>query len=89
MTDYRPIDCGVYSGYEIAILRRRLLRLAWAAPGGVTRIDNVRPLDLKTRSSEEFLLAEDSSGRLLEIRLDHISRCAEIPGPQASDSRKN
>ena len=49
MTDYEPIDCGVYSGYELAILRRRHLRLTWRDREGLTRIDTVRPLDLETR----------------------------------------
>lgn len=89
MTDYRPIDCGLYSRYELAILRRRLLRLTWTEPDGITHIENVRPLDLKTRSSEEFLVAEDSNGRPLEIRLDHISRCADVPHKQAGDPHKN
>jgi Rho-binding antiterminator len=78
MTDYEPVDCGVYSGYELAILRRRRLRLIWRDDQGLTRIDAVRPLDLETRSGEEFLVIEDSGGRRRHIRLDRIARAAYI-----------
>jgi Rho-binding antiterminator len=82
MTDYEPVDCGIYSGYELAILRRRRLRLTWRDEDGLTRIDTVQPVDLETRCGEEFLLIEDSCGRRREIRLDHIARASEMPcGP--------
>ena len=61
MSDYTPIDCGLYSRYELAILRRRRLRLSWRVAGGLTRIDTVTPIDLETRSGEEFLVIEQST----------------------------
>ncbi|RTZ61283.1 MAG: transcriptional antiterminator, Rof, partial [Gammaproteobacteria bacterium] len=29
MTDYQPIDCGIHSEYEVAILRGKPIRLRW------------------------------------------------------------
>ena len=77
MSDYTPIDCGLYSRYELAILRRRRLRLSWRAAGGLTRIDTVTPIDLETRSGEEFIVIEQSDGHRVEVRLDRIVRSRE------------
>jgi Rho-binding antiterminator len=85
MTDYQPVDCRVYSGYELAILRRRRLRLTWRDDGDLTRIDTVRPLDLETRGGEEFLLIEDSQGGRRSIRLDRIARATDAGGPPVED----
>ncbi len=82
MSDYTPVDCGVYARYELAIMRRRRLRLTWRDEDGLTRIDTVRPLDLETRAGEEFLLIEDSAGRQRRIRLDRITRSSEIQPDQ-------
>ncbi len=84
MSEYTPIDCGLYAGFELAILRRRRLRLTWRDGAGLTRIDTVRPLDLETRAGEEFLLIEDSAGRRVRIRLDRIARSTEIEANQGS-----
>lgn len=66
--DYTPVACGVYSEYELAILRRRRLHLRWRDTEGVDHIEVVRPVDLRTRHGEEFMALED--GR--ELRLDRI-----------------
>jgi Rho-binding antiterminator len=72
MSDYRPIPCALYSRYELAILRRQRLRLRWRENDNVTRVDFLAPKDLLTAKGEEFLIAEDSAGRSLRLRLDHI-----------------
>ena len=78
MSDYTPIDCGLYGRYELAILQRRRLRLSWRDDGGLARIDTVTPLDLETRSGEEFLVIEQSDGHRLDVRLDRIVRSREV-----------
>ncbi len=72
MTDYRPIDCGLHSEYELAIMQGRRLTLRWHEAGGEARRETLLPIDLVTRDGAEYLLAEDRDGRRLEIRLDHI-----------------
>ena len=78
MTDYTPIDCGLYSNYEVAILEKRRLRISWRAPGGQVCIDVVVPVDLKTLHHEEFLVAENQAGATLELRLDYITKAEPV-----------
>lgn len=68
---YQPISCALYSEYELAIMHRQKIRLAWREDGQ-TRIATITPLDLLTRERQEFLIAEDHEGRRLQIRLDYI-----------------
>jgi Rho-binding antiterminator len=72
MSDYRPIDCSVYDQYELAIMRRRRLMLGWRDEAGLTRLDRVSPVDLRTRDGEEFLVFVNSAGEELAVRLDRI-----------------
>jgi Rho-binding antiterminator len=78
MTDYTPIDCASYSEYEAAIVQHLRLRLSWRQPDGQLRIDVVRPIDLKTRHQEEFLLVETRNRNRLELRLDHIIKAEAL-----------
>jgi Rho-binding antiterminator len=74
MTDYTPIDCGQYSEYERAVLRRKRLRISWHDPHGQSHIDVFMPTDLFTRSGEEFLVLDRGDGKPFELRLDRISK---------------
>ena len=73
-TDYHPIPCQVYAELEVAILHQIRMRMAWNTVDGKTRMEQLLPVDLRTRDQEEFLLVEDSHGYPLEIRLDRIAR---------------
>ena len=76
---YNPIDCGLYSEYEVAILYRRALQLQWRDYDGEEHSEPVMPHDLQTRDGCEYLLGKLSSGALVVIRLDHIfSRTEEL-----------
>lgn len=72
MTDYTPIDCGLHSEYELAIMRRQSLRLAWRDTQDTVHIGLYRPLDLCTRQGEEFMVVTDADGNESHIRLDYI-----------------
>lgn len=74
MSDYIPIDCGLYSGYELAIMHRQRLRVAWRDQDGVCHLETLLPLDLQTREHAEYLLARTAAGQTLEVRLDWIVR---------------
>lgn len=80
MSDYTPIDCARYSEYELAILRRWKLRIAWRDEAGLSHVEMLRPCDLQTRHGEEFLIAENSSGEQLKIRLDQITEAQRPAG---------
>jgi Rho-binding antiterminator len=71
-TDYKPIDCGVYSEYELAIMHGKRLRVSWRDAEGPPRIEVLIPIDLRTRQGEEFLVVKDHNGCEHEIRLDRI-----------------
>ena len=73
MSEYTPIDCDRYSEYELAIMRKRKLRICWRDAEAVTHVEMLLPRDLQTRHGEEFLIAENSAGERLEIRLDRIT----------------
>lgn len=77
-TDYRPVDCAAYDRFESAIVQRVTLRLSWHDECGAGHIDRIRPLDLETRTGEEFLLFEDSVGTRRRVRLDRIRDVAEL-----------
>ncbi|OOZ41318.1 hypothetical protein BOW53_04160 [Solemya pervernicosa gill symbiont] len=71
--DYTPIDCGLYSRFEVAIMHRCRLRLSWSDVTGTAHIDTVMPLDLETREGSEYLIAESSLGDAIRLRLDLIT----------------
>ncbi len=75
MSDYKPIDCGLYSEYEVAILHRSKMRLSWRDSAKTVHMEVVTPNDLRTRHGEEFLVVSGQDGRQQEIRLDHILHC--------------
>ncbi len=74
--NYTPIDCGVYSEYEVAIMHRRRLRLHWQDESGTDHIESVMPQDLETRDKCEYLIAQRQDGSTLQLRLDRILRAA-------------
>ena len=78
MSDYTPIDCDQYSEYELAILRKWKLRIAWQDTEGLSHIETLLPQDLQTRQGEEFLIAATTHGERMEIRLDQISEAQRL-----------
>jgi Rho-binding antiterminator len=71
-TDYTPIDCRLYSEFELAIMHRTRLQLSWRDTQGSPHLEVLVPVDLRTRQGEEFLVAVDALGAEREIRLDRI-----------------
>lgn len=79
--DYAPMDCAQYSRLELAILKRRALRLRWIWRG-ITHLEVVHPLDLRTRRHAEYLMLSDALNRRRFLRLDRIARFDVLtPGP--------
>ena len=70
--DYTPIDCGLYSEYELLIMRRTRLRVHWRDADGNDHMEMLRPTDLQTRQGQEFMYAVTESGDERCIRLDRI-----------------
>lgn len=72
MSDYRAIDCDLHDLYEIAILRRHRLLVNWRDTGGLTHLELLLPIDLRTEATGEFLIARRGDGAAESIRLDTI-----------------
>ena len=70
--DYKPIDCGLYSQYEVAIMHREKLKLSWQDDSGLTHLEVITPLDLKIIDSAEYLIGKNAEDEQLIIRLDWI-----------------
>jgi Rho-binding antiterminator len=77
-TDYVPIDCGLYSEYELAIMHRNRLRLSWRDPDSNVHIGIVTPTDLRTRNGAEFMIVTGQDGETLVIRLDRIMHFSRV-----------
>ncbi len=73
MSDYQPIDCGLHSRYELAIMHRMPLTLCWRGSDGLTHLETLLPEDLQTSKGEEFLVLRNGSGEQLKVRLDRIT----------------
>ena len=77
-TDYIPIDCGLYSEYELVIMHHERLRLSWRDARGDVHIGIVTPVDLRTRDGAEFLIVSDRDGETHVIRLDRIVQFSRV-----------
>ena len=74
---YSPMSCERYSQLELAIVKRRMLRLRWVGRG-LTHIEVVQPEDLRTRRHAEYLLLRDALQRRRFLRLDRIADFADF-----------
>ena len=69
---YKPIQCGLHSEYELAIMHQLNLQLSWLDQQDTEHHEKVRPLDLKTKDHQEYLVVKSKKGVHHEIRLDKI-----------------
>jgi transcriptional antiterminator Rof (Rho-off) len=71
MSDYKPVSCEAHSIYELAVMQRTPALVRWQDHDGI-REEQLLPLDVETKDHEEFLVARDSEGSPVHIRLDRI-----------------
>jgi Rho-binding antiterminator len=76
---YTPISCDTYSRYELAILRGQGLRVAWRGARGIDRVEHLQPVDLRTRTGGEYMIARNLLGQRRVMRLDRIRRVETLP----------
>lgn len=73
---YKPIACGDYDIYEIAIMKQHQLMLEWTSASGAQEKGKVTPLELKIIDGAEYLLYEitdkKSKKNTEKLRLDKI-----------------
>lgn len=70
--NYKPISCTLYNFYEVSILGRKSLRIVWRSARCLDRIETLRPVDLRTRNSAEYMIARNQHGQCRVLRLDRI-----------------
>jgi len=70
--DYKPIECGLHSEYELAIMHKSKIQLIWIDDDGQELCVLAEPVDLMTREKQEYLKILTENNSLLEIRLDKI-----------------
>ena len=71
MVAYQPVSCDLHSRLELAILRRRSLRLEWQTGDGL-RVGTGAPVDIYTRDGAEWLEVDLVTGEHLRLRLDQM-----------------
>lgn len=72
--NYIPVECGLHSEFELAIMHHTKLKLSWQDDEGTEHTEIIEPLDLVTRKQQEFLVIKRTGPVTEEIRLDKISR---------------
>jgi len=70
---YIPIACSLHDQYEIAIMHKTRINIAWIDDSGSDHEEAVMPKDIVVKNSEEFLLFLDGKGNERLIRLDNIT----------------
>jgi len=76
--EYKPIRCDLHSQYELWIIRGQEIKLTWDDDMGFTRIERVKPIDVRAEIGNEYLYFEDHSSISKRIRLDYIHRATPI-----------
>jgi len=71
--EYKAVSCELHSQYELAIMRKQMLRIAWLDSKKEPHISCVLPEDIFTRNHAEYLLVTNEKGELIELRLDKIT----------------
>lgn len=69
---YVPIECGLHSQYELAIMHGNNIQLSWMDQQQNRHSEEVTPLDLITRDRKEYLVIRTSNGEQYQVRLDKI-----------------
>ncbi|MCK5336575.1 MAG: transcriptional antiterminator, Rof [Gammaproteobacteria bacterium] len=71
-TPYQPIECGLHSEYELAIMHKERVILSWIGINNKTQTETVEPIDIMVRDKQEFLKVRTENNKTNEIRLDKI-----------------
>jgi Rho-binding antiterminator len=76
--DYTPIPCAIYNRYEVAILNGQSLRVVWRSARNIDRLEKLTPVDLRTRSGAEYMIARNHIGQSRVMRLDRIKNAEPL-----------
>lgn len=70
--DYIPIDCGLHSQYELAIMQQTKTVIRWIDDQQIQHDETIEPLDLITRNKKEYMTVKTGNNEIIDIRLDKI-----------------
>lgn len=71
-TKYKPINCELHDGFELACIRQAIHPVTWSVEGK-EKTERLRFLDLEYSAEGEFLIAENEQQAQRKIRLDSIT----------------
>ena len=71
--EYRPVDCGLHSEYELLAMHGSEIRLSYVSEQGEMLQEEGRVVDVLTRDKAEYLVLSHQARTPLEVRLDRIS----------------
>lgn len=77
-TTYQPIECGLHSEYELAIMHKSRISLSWLDQNENELTETIEPIDLLIRDKQEFLKFCTQNNTTIEIRLDRITNFKSI-----------
>ncbi len=69
---YEPIECGLHSEYELAIMHQVKVMLSWQEMDKPTQTEEVEPIDMIVRDKQEFIKVRTNNNKDIEVRLDNI-----------------
>lgn len=72
MSEYKPIQCELHDGYELACMRKLIAEVIWRDDSGHIHREKLRYLDIEILRGEEFLIADNREGQQRRLRLDRI-----------------
>jgi len=75
---YIPIECGLHSKYELAIMHKTKSTLQWLDSNNTKQTETVIPVDIFVNNKQEYLKVTTAANRTLKIRLDKIVRLQPI-----------
>ena len=70
--NYIPIECGLHSEYELAIMHKRKVNLIWLNANNEEQSEIVEPVDIFSKNKQEFLKIRTAENNTHKIRLDKI-----------------
>lgn len=71
---YTPIECGLHSEYELAIMHKSRIKINWKEPDNSLHTETATPIDLIVKEKQEFLKIKTIDDVIHEIRLDKITQ---------------
>ena len=77
-SNYTPIECGLQSEYELAIMHKTKSEFIWIDINKTQHSVTAEPIDLLVRDKQEFLKIKTTKNEIIEIRLDKLVQMKRV-----------